>query len=219
MTTLIRRPCTEAAETSVEKPPQRKVRIGLFGIGLDTYWPQFAGLRERLLGYQAQIADRLREFGADLTDLGMIDNPAKAREAAEAFGREQVDLIFLNISTYALSSTVLPIVQSVGVPFVLLNLQPVAQLDYEAFNRLGDRGRMTGLWLEHCQSCSAPEIACVLNRAEIPCRMVTGHLQDDAAWRKSASGSMRPESPPECGPTASAFWAIITAECSMSTPI
>ena len=27
------------------------VRIGLFGIGLDTYWPQFAGLKERLEGY------------------------------------------------------------------------------------------------------------------------------------------------------------------------
>ncbi len=132
----------------------------------------------------ARIADRLRESGADLTDTGMIDNPIKARAAAELFCREQVDLIFLYISTYALSSTVLPIVQSAQVPFVLLNLQPVAQLDYEAFNRLGDRGRMTGLWLEHCQSCSAPEIACVLNRAEIPCHMVTGHLQDGEAWRE-----------------------------------
>lgn len=26
------------------------LRIGLFGIGLDVYWPQFAGLKERLEG-------------------------------------------------------------------------------------------------------------------------------------------------------------------------
>ena len=26
------------------------LRIGLFGIGLDAYWPQFAGLRERFGG-------------------------------------------------------------------------------------------------------------------------------------------------------------------------
>jgi len=32
------------------------VKIGLFGIGLETYWPQFPKLRERLLGYQAEIA-------------------------------------------------------------------------------------------------------------------------------------------------------------------
>ena len=24
------------------------LRVGLFGIGLDAYWPQFAGLKERL---------------------------------------------------------------------------------------------------------------------------------------------------------------------------
>ncbi len=30
------------------------LRIGLFGIGLDTYWPQFAGLEERLKGYLGQ---------------------------------------------------------------------------------------------------------------------------------------------------------------------
>gem|GEM_PF-3780103 len=35
------------------------VRIGLFGIGLDAYWPQFPGLKERLEGYIARVADRL----------------------------------------------------------------------------------------------------------------------------------------------------------------
>lgn len=28
------------------------VRVGLFGIGLDTYWEQFNGLKERLLGQE-----------------------------------------------------------------------------------------------------------------------------------------------------------------------
>jgi hypothetical protein len=35
-------------------------------------------------------------------------------------------MIFLFISTYALSSTVLPVVQKTRVPVVLLNIQPVA---------------------------------------------------------------------------------------------
>ncbi|HEX8464871.1 MAG TPA: L-fucose/L-arabinose isomerase family protein [Abditibacterium sp.] len=159
-------------------------RIGLFGIGLDTYWPQFEGLRERLVGYQTQIGEKLRDFGADLVDAGLVDNPVAAREAASLFRREEVDFVFLYVSTYALSSTVLPVVQHLGVPVVVLNLQPVAQLDYDAFNALGDRGHMTGVWLEHCQSCSAPEIACVFNRANIPFHLVTGYLQDDDAWRE-----------------------------------
>jgi L-arabinose isomerase len=76
------------------------------------------------------------------------------------------------------------VVQHLGVPVVVLNLQPVAQLDYEKFNALGDRGLMTGIWLEHCQSCSAPEIACVFNRAGIAYHIVTGHLQDAEAWQE-----------------------------------
>jgi len=161
-----------------------KLRIGLFGIGLDTYWPQFAGLLDRLTGYQQRIAERLRGPGVELVDAGMVDNPAKARAAAERFRQERVDLIFLYVSTYALSSTVLPVVQQARVPVVVLNLQPVPQLDYAKFNALGDRGLMTGIWLEHCQACSAPEIACVFNRAGIAYHLVTGYLEEEAAWRE-----------------------------------
>jgi L-arabinose isomerase len=160
------------------------VKIGLFGIGLDTYWAQFKGLKDNLMGYQARIADRLRGFGVTLVDAGLVDNPVAAREAAELFRREQVDLIYLYISTYALSSTVLPVVQQAKVPVVVLNLQPVPQLDYQKFNALGDRGLMTGLWLEHCQSCSAPEIACVFNRAGIHYHQVTGYLDEAEVWQE-----------------------------------
>lgn len=159
-------------------------KIGLFGIGLDTYWPQFGGLLDRLTGYQQQISTRLRSFGVELVDAGMVDNTEKARAAASLFQREEVELIFLYVSTYALSSTVLPVVQKARVPVVVLNLQPVPQLDYAKFNALGDRGLMTGIWLEHCQACSAPEIACVFNRAGIDYHLVTGHLNDDDAWRE-----------------------------------
>lgn len=162
----------------------QKPRIGLFGIGLDTYWPQFAGLRERLVGYQGQIGEQIKGFGAELIDAGLVDSPVKAREAASFFRREEVDFIFLYVSTYALSSTVLPVVQHARVPVVVLSLQPVPQLDYEKFNALGDRGLMTGVWLEHCQSCSAPEIACVFDRAGIAYHLVSGYLEDAEAWQE-----------------------------------
>jgi L-arabinose isomerase len=164
------------------KSTPHPIKAGLFGIGLDTYWPQFEGLKENLLGYQKRVNDRLQSFGAEVVDAGLVDNPVVSREVGDRFRSENVDVIFLFITTYALSSTVLPVVQRAGVPVVVLNLQPVAQLDYESFNALGDRGKMTGVWLEHCQACSAPEIACVFNRAGIPFYQVTGHLGDDAAW-------------------------------------
>lgn len=164
--------------------PKPSVTVGLFGVGLDTYWPQFAGLKNRLVGYQKQIGRRLQNHGVRLVDAGLVDNPLKARAAASLFRRGEVDLIFLYVSTYALSATVLPVVQEAGVPVVVLNLQPVAQLDYQKFNALGDRGLMTGVWLEHCQACSCPEIASVFCRAGIHFHLVTGHLQDEAAWRE-----------------------------------
>ena len=162
---------------------QRNIKIGLFGIGLDTYWPQFDGLRDRLTGYQQTIAQRLALPGVEVIDCGLVDNPVAAQAAAERLKREDVTLIFLYVSTYALSSTVLPVVQKTKVPVVVLNLQPVAAIDYAAFNGMGDRTRMTGEWLAHCQACSVPEIANVFLRAGIAFRQVTGVLNGDpVAW-------------------------------------
>jgi L-arabinose isomerase len=159
--------------------------IGLFGIGLDAYWPQFPGLEERLKGYVAQLGARLEGFGAEVVNLGLIDTPEKAALAGHQFRRADVDLIFLYVTTYALSATVLPVVRRAKVPVIVVNLAPAAAIDYESFNRMGDRGRMTGEWLAHCQACSVPEIANVFRRCQVPFFQVTGMLEDDpAAWRE-----------------------------------
>lgn len=160
------------------------MKAGIFSIGLDTYWPQFDGLLDNLTRYHVEIRDRIAAMGLELIDAGMVDQVEKANGAAKLFKQESVDVIFLFISTYALSSTVLPVVQKAKVPVVMLNLQPVAQMDYAAFNAIGDRGRMTGIWLEHCQSCSVPELACVFNRAGIDYHVVTGYMQDTEAWQE-----------------------------------
>lgn len=163
------------------------ITVGLFGIGLETYWGQFHGLLERLRGYQAQVRARLEGMNARVVDAGMVDNPQKAREAGELLTREGADIVFLYISTYALSSTVLPVAQAISAPIIALNLQPAPAIDYAKINAMKDRGAMTGEWLAHCQACSAPEIACVFNRAGIAYHLVTGYLQDEAAWRDIAA--------------------------------
>ncbi len=158
------------------------VRVGLFGIGLDTYWPQFEGLKGRLEGYLSTIDERLARFGASVVNAGLVDTPARADEAGDLFAERDVEVVFLFISTYALSSTVLPVVQKARVPVIVINMQPVAAIDYERFNALGDRGVMTGEWLAHCQACSVPEIASVLGRARIDFHLVTGHFQNESCW-------------------------------------
>jgi L-arabinose isomerase len=159
-----------------------KTKIGLFSIGLDTYWRQFAGLYDRLEGYRKEISRRLGNENVEVVDAGMVDNVDKARLAGVLFNKENVSLIFLYVSTYALSSTVLPVVQKAKVPVIILNLQPVSAIDYAAFNKIGDRGKMTGEWLAHCQACSVPEIASVFNRSDIKYEFVTGYMEDQTAW-------------------------------------
>jgi L-arabinose isomerase len=160
-------------------------RVGLFSIGLDAYWSQFAGLRERLEGYNGQIAAKLESFGAKVVNLGMIDAADKAVAAGHAFRQADVDLIFLHVATYALSSTVLPVVRRSKVPVIILSLSPQAAIDYAAFNQMKDRARMTGEWLAHCQACSVPEIANVFRRCGVPFHQVTGMLEpQDLAWEE-----------------------------------
>jgi L-arabinose isomerase len=161
------------------------LKVGLFGIGLDAYWPQFAGLKERLEGYLAKTAKKLGRPGVKVVNLGLVDNPVKALEAGHRFREADVDLIFLHVTTYALSSTVLPVVRRAKVPVIILNLQPAAAIDYATFNKMGDRTRMTGEWLAHCAACPVPEIANVFNRARIPFFQVTGMIDNDPeCWRE-----------------------------------
>ena len=157
---------------------KENLKIGLFGIGLETYWVQFEGLRERLLGYLERVARRLGREGVQVVNLGLIDSPEKAFAAGHDFRRADVDVIFLYVTTYALSSTVLPVVRRAKVPVIVLNLSPTGAIDYDSFNRLGDRTKMTGEWLAYCQACPVPEIANVFSRCGIPFFQITGTLDD-----------------------------------------
>ncbi len=161
--------------------PKNSLQIGLFGIGLDTYWPQFPGLKDRLEGYTARVAGRLSRPGVGVVNLGLIDTPEKAMQAGHDFRRADVDIIFLYVSTYALSSTVLPVVRRAKAPVIILNLTPAPAIDYAAFNAQTDRTRMTGEWLGFCQACPVPEIANVFNRCRIPFHQITGMLENDSA--------------------------------------
>ena len=160
-----------------------QLKVGLFGIGLEAYWEQFAGLRDRLVGFTDQVSGKLESSRVKVVNLGLVDTPEKSFAAGHEFRKADVDLIFLHVTTYALSSTVLPAVRRARVPVIILNLSPAPAIDYERFNRLGDRTKMTGEWLAFCQACPVPEIANVFNRCRIPFFQVTGTLDDDpVAW-------------------------------------
>lgn len=160
-----------------------KLKAGLFGIGLETYWNQFDGLKNKLEEYLAIVEKKISNYQIDLINMGLIDNIDKAFNAGYKFRSEDVDIIFLYVTTYALSATVLPIVQRAKVPVIILNLSPEPSINYDQFNALTNRREMTGMWLRYCSSCPVPEISNTFKRGGIPFFEVTGLLEnDEATW-------------------------------------
>ena len=155
------------------------MKIGLFAIGLNTYWEQFDGLKERLESYLKIVEQKITAIHSSIINAGLVDNVDKAFETGKFLKQEDVDIIFLYVTTYALSSMVLPVVQKAKVPVIILNLSPESSIDYDAFNALTDRTKMTGEWLAYCNACPVPEIANVFNRANISFHQITGMLHDD----------------------------------------
>ncbi|MEJ7839731.1 MAG: L-fucose/L-arabinose isomerase family protein [Thermomicrobiales bacterium] len=152
---------------------RNRVRIGIFGIGLAAYWPQFLGLREGIELETARIRDRIAAWG-DIVDGGIVDSASSGVDLGERFASERVDLVMCFVGTYSTSTQVLPVAQRSGVPIVLLNLQPIPAMDYATAD--------TTMALQNAGVCAVPELAGVFARAGISYGIVTGHLRDESIW-------------------------------------
>src|SRR5260221_9827222 len=162
--------------------PVAKPKIGIFGIGLQAYWAQFPGLRGRLAGYQQEIEQNLSTSGCNIVSAGLVDSQPAAQEARSLFSREDVDVVICYVGTYATSSQVVPAVQRLRCPILILNLQPIPALDYEKTD--------TVEWLANCCACCVPEISCAFARCGIEFNVVSGLLREQdgeagtAAWQE-----------------------------------
>ncbi len=165
----------------------KKAKIGIFGIGLAAYWPQFEGLKARLEKYQQDVETHIAELGGEIVSAGLVDTAPGAQQAGDLFARENVDLIICYVGTYATSSQVLPAVQRRKAPVLILNLSPVPAMDY--------RNTDTGEWLANVSACPVPEISNAFARSRIAFHVVTGLLYPaegnasryyDRAWSQIA---------------------------------
>lgn len=149
----------------------KKAKIGIYTMGLRTYWSQFEGLRERMIGYGEFIAKKVEAMGAEVCFYGLVDCEEEGRKCGEFFNKKCVDLIFAHAGTYVTSASVLPVHQICKAPTVILNLQPAAQINYQKTS--------TGEWLAHCGACPVPEIANAFHRSGVDYRCINGLLGMD----------------------------------------
>jgi len=155
--------------------PRRKplaARVGVLGVGHHTYWPQFEGLYEKLQEKMAHLVRKLEGFGVQVIAFGISDQARHAYELVPRIRAADLDLLVVDMLTYATSSAIGAIFREVDVPIVLAALQPLAAMDYE-------RGS-TYMQLMNDDICSLPEftgVAVRLGRRPPPC--IIGRLYDD----------------------------------------
>lgn len=148
---------------------ETRAKVAVFSVALGAYLPQFPQLKPN---FEQQYTDFKATLPAtvELVDGGMVTTKEQAQEAGDLFRAADVDLVVLQMLTYATSYNVLPAVRDLDAPVVVVNVQKRAQPDYDATD--------IPVWLGELYACGAPgEVVADLNRAGKRCAVVTGVVE------------------------------------------
>jgi len=152
------------------KPLQ--ANIGIIGVGLDTYWKQFDNLYNEVLAKMEIFKRKLDAYPVTAVDFGIVDNAEKAYKVMPDLKAANLDLLFIDMVTYATSSTFAILARSLDIPIVLVALQPLHALDY--------KNATTFMQLCNDDLCSVPEftgVAVRMGRKAPP--VILGTLEND----------------------------------------
>lgn len=156
----------------VERRRPLTARVGLVAVGHHTYWDQFEGLLDELMNKFGVLRDRVAGYGVEVETFGMIDQAEPAYAILPKIKAADLDLLFVDMVTYATSSTWGILVRDLDLPIVLVALQPLKAMDYA-------RGS-TYMQLCNDDLCSVPEFTGVALRMGRPVPpVILGTLYDD----------------------------------------
>lgn len=162
----------ERKQMKIERRKPLTARAGLMGVGLDTYWEQFPGLLDELMKKMAVLERKLAANQVEVVTFGMVDNAQRAFEALPKIKAADLDILFVDMLTYATSATFGAIVRAMNIPVVLVALQPLSALDYAHAT--------TYMQLCNDDLCSVPEFTGVAIRmGKTPPPLVLGMLEGD----------------------------------------
>ena len=107
-----------------------KAKVGVFSIALGAYLPQFPSLVPEFQAQYEAFKKTLPDT-VEIIDGGMVTTKEQSQAAGDLFRAADVDLVFLQLLTYATSYNMLPAVKDLDVPVVLVNIQKLKALDYD----------------------------------------------------------------------------------------
>lgn len=155
--------------------PRRKpltARVGVLAVGHRVYWDQFAGLLDELMAKVQVLVGKLREQGVEAVSFGMVDCAEAAYRVLPQVKAADLDVLFVDMVTYATSSTFGVLVRELNLPVVLVALQPLAAMDYAHGS--------TYMQLCNDDFCSVPEFTGVaLRMGKRAPEVILGMLHDD----------------------------------------
>ncbi len=147
-------------------------RVGLVAVGHHVYWDQFEGLLDELMGKVAILKHKLEANAVDVFEFGMLDNAETAYAALSKIKAADLDVLFVDMVTYATSSTFGVLARELDIPTVLVALQPLAAMDYARAS--------TYMQLCNDDFCSVPEFTGVAIRMGKPApSVILGMLEGD----------------------------------------
>ncbi len=146
-----------------------KARVGVFAIALGAYLPQFPSLvpefAQQFADFKATLPNTI-----EIIDGGVVTTKEQSQEAGDKFRAADVDLVIMQLLTYATSYNMLPAVRDLDVPVVLVNVQKLAAPDYPNVDN--------AKWLGELYACGAVgEMVADLERAGKRHAVITGVVE------------------------------------------
>ena len=162
-----------------------KAKIGVFSIALGAYLPQFPQL---VPNFEAQYEDFKKTIPntVEIIDGGMVTTKEQAMAAGDKFRAADVDLVFLQLLTYATSYNVLPAIRDLDVPVVCINVQKKLAPDYANTD--------IPIWLGDLYACGAVgEAVADLERAGKRHAVITGVVEGGTGPQTFPPDQYRPD--------------------------
>lgn len=151
----------------------KKTKIGVVALGHYIYFAQFEGLKAELMKKTDDFSKYIDTKRCEIVNAGYVDCVQEAFEAVKSIKKEDVDLLFILLSTYVPSAVCAPFARYLDLPQVLVAVQPLDHLDYSHTT--------TYMQLANDDVCAMPEIAGVYERLgkDIPPCIVASASQEE----------------------------------------
>ena len=157
----------------IERRKPLTAKVGVVGVGHHTYWAQFDGLLDEMHRKLAAFDAKLKANDVETVAFGLLDDAETAFAALPKMKAADLDVLFVDMVTYATSSTFGMIARELHVPIVLVALQPLRAMPYAQAT--------TYTQLCNDDFCSVPEFTGVAIRMGRPVAdVVLGVREGDA---------------------------------------